>query len=250
VCRDDTACPPGLRCDTATGRCACRRDADCGVDRFCNQAGFCQSLLGCQVSADCPGGFFCDVTGSICRAAGACTADFHCATGEICDRAIAPGRCVAGCRTSADCLRYQVCLGGRCTGRAEPGDRCESDAFCRFREFCRDGRCALAEGEFCAPCESGDDCAGGACLFSINEGQRDQGFCGVECTEDPECPSGMECDRVYWRCDPRGGRCPNGLPCERVETVNNEPTFYCVDPDDGLPAVIQHYCGPRGSVCE
>lgn len=232
-CQQDSDCGPerAHRCDTATGNCLCRTDEACADGERCNSQGYCQPIVGCYDSGDCPEGFFCDPTTNTCLASGRCANDLHCDVGSICDSATST--CQPGCRSHGDCAFSEACLcmvrdesgasievdctcdasdeAGRlnCAVGRCAGDRCISDDYCAFGERCT----AAVEGDaprcqsdyevstrpYCDPCISGvagqTTCGHGPnfCLYSTyNQTQ----FCGVDCSDGQSCPHGFTCNDV------------------------------------------------------
>jgi len=150
-----------------------------------------------------------------------CSAEQGCEFGELCIE----GQCISGrCSTSSQCPMEYHCSQRNCVAGCEadtdclPGFRCDTDAGscvdapcvdssvdCGFREFCNTltGECYDAGGQYCKPCDRDNeelDCGSGNVCFA--------GYCGVDCSEGRECPSGFDCypfqdetgNIVTWQC--------------------------------------------------
>ncbi|MDR0965763.1 MAG: hypothetical protein LBM75_04560 [Myxococcales bacterium] len=262
-CRQDQDCGPlaSHRCDVASGTCLCRTNEACAEGERCNTQGYCQQLVGCADSRDCPGGFFCDPTTNTCLANGRCATDLHCAWGEICDSTLAT--CRPGCRSHGDCTLGDACLCATaddgdesdcaCDATDEAGrmacavgrcanDRCISDDYCAFGERCLQDesgaelppRCAsdydVTTRPYCDPCMSGvagqSTCGRGPnfCLYSTyNQNQ----FCGADCSRGQACPNGFTCNDVIvvWMRT----RCTDTSDCKKPENRSAIPCATSAD---------------------
>lgn len=112
----------------------------------------------------------------------ACATSDQCGIEQYCD---STSTCVDGCQEDADCMygdscdvNTHTCSSGACT---------DTELDCAFNEFCGpDGSCYDAGGYYCHDCDSDADCGGNGniCL---------NGYCGVSCTYDSDCPAGYDC---------------------------------------------------------
>jgi hypothetical protein len=117
----DAACVPapsalGMSCDTTSAACTDATYSHCEVTS--GTAGYCTNT-GCASSADCMGGYACDMSGSIpfCRrppvgAGQACQSNTDCAGTEatFCDTAVTQQCHVQGCTLSPDnCFEGTQC---------------------------------------------------------------------------------------------------------------------------------------------
>ena len=208
-CANNDECPVGAFCrinraDTA-GICVCRSDEACGAGEICNSQGICQARSACRSNAECPQERFCDLGSGECIERTKCGSGVHCLPGTVCDPN--QDRCIEGCVDDGDCPLYSVCA--RQTGQEIYGTclsgRCSDKSFCDFGQFCVNGSCADATNpNFCADCGQGvSGCSdpNDFCLInsSYDPGRPQSGgpnFCGVECTQETECPNGYECGGV------------------------------------------------------
>lgn len=134
-----------------------------------------------------------------------------------------PGRGVcAPCTTDVICGEGNLCLGypeGRFCGRACAPGECGPGEECREVEPSTWQCVRLFEGEpacspplpACTPCESDEECRGGACVEQRPGGGR---YCTTIC-HVPGAP----------------GDCPSGLVCAQEDL--SAPFMQCVDPDLG-----------------
>ncbi len=246
ACATDSACPFGLTCDAAEGRCLCTTDESCGRGFFCNSFGSCQSLEACTSNLDCPTGTFCDTEERRCLPDGTCGQDIHCPQDAICDRD--QNLCTTGCNTTEDCVLDSVCAQGQCNANA-----CDMNADCQLRSFCDvdNQTCGPPNQSYCADCGDTQPCElSVSCIQYIIEGDTTRGVCAVFCGGDEDCPGGMVCADVYFRCSPEsGGRCEGDAVCLETEVLNQERTFYCSDPLTGRPKIMRNACAPRAGDC-
>ena len=248
VCINDASCAANQICDATTGSCKCTSNAGCPADNFCNSLGYCQSYTSCTSNLDCPGGTFCDITTTRCIPNGPCTLDEQCPLSQICSTATLA--CRAGCRDDGDCAPKNSCVTGNCSFF------CRDSNFCPVNQFCNPmaGTCATRAGRVdCNTCTSGFECGTGAsCLTFVTEGQTSS-FCGHDCTEDVDCPSGFDCGGVIFGCS-NGASCPappgGGTATCKSFTVENEtgPQFYCSG-SNGLPIEYKRSCAPKSGSC-
>ena len=278
-CRQDSDCGPvaAHRCDVETGTCLCRTDAACADGEECNSQGYCQLVVGCYDSGDCPDGFFCDPTTNTCLAAGRCASDLHCAWGAICDAST--HTCRAGCRSHGDCTLGDACLctatdavtGATvevdCTCEATDeaarlscavgtcaSERCISDDYCAFGERCTAAeasgppRCAsdydVSRRPYCDQCVAGiagqTTCGSGPnfCLYSTYTKTQ---FCGVDCSAGQSCPNGFDCNDVIvvWMRT----LCSDAADCKKPENRSSIPCATSLDcPNSALCDAASGFC--------
>ncbi|MBR2978395.1 MAG: hypothetical protein IKC51_00495 [Myxococcaceae bacterium] len=278
-CQRDSDCGPSSahRCDVESGACLCRTDDACAEGERCNSQGYCQAIVGCFDSTDCPEGFFCDPSTNTCLSIGRCASDLHCDFGEICDSAT--NTCREGCRSHGDCgfgvsclcqmtdeatgatieidcaceatdeAERMSCQVGRCAA-----DRCIDDDYCAFGERCAatgEGELARCESDYdvstrpyCDPCVSGvvgqTTCGEGAnfCLYSTYNQTR---FCGVDCGDGQGCPNGFACNDVIvvWMST----LCSDEADCKKPENRSDIP---CAS-DADCPNSAR--CDPESGFC-
>jgi Cys-rich repeat protein len=171
------ACVPGEVCDLGT--CTCKPDVQC------------------TSNADCPSGYYCDLTINECveetcvpNCTGKCCGDDGC--GSTC-----PNSCPGGmtCNmTTCACEQY-----------------CTSDSHCPTMHCCREGNCVPAA---CSNMQCGYDYV---CEFS----------CGT-------CPAGTTCDYQTYQCVPDnpGDLCPAGQDCLQIGA---QGVLGCLIPPDTIP---------------
>lgn len=133
-----------------------------------------------------------------------CSESVACDFGAIC----VDGQClVQSCSTSAQCPMEHFCDRGGCTpGCADdvdcyPGDACntaletceqkecrDTRLDCGYKQWCNEltGDCYDASGYYCRECNGDADCGG-------NGNYCYNGYCGVTCATDTDCPSGFSC---------------------------------------------------------
>jgi hypothetical protein len=187
-------------------------------------------------NGDCPAGLVCDTTTHNCVEDGQCTSDLQCPLGQICDSlGDNPSyTCKNGCRDSSDCPqspKHQTC--GTADGTicvCPPGaDRatcpqagdggvvssctcqenlCDTTDRCPYGSLCLpdpQGKpvCQFATDPahpYCAGCTFGpaDPSCGGGANFCLAEPAYPgaPNYCGVDCSEGQECPSGYSCQYV------------------------------------------------------
>lgn len=263
-CKRDNDCQDFERCDTMTFRCVCASDQACAEGEFCNASGSCQRKTGCVTNLDCPANTFCDTGSGECMAAGRCSRDIQCDLGKVCD--VQAGLCKAGCRDTADCDlgRREVCENGQCL----PG-RCENNQYCEFGRICdtQSRTCVQPAQPFCAPgcdpiCSTCTDKSKGPCGDPADlcyDGGASGTFCWVACQDDPDCPSGYECQptSVSWApgcsddsdcltvantCGRQSHRCAlNQQPCD----TDGDCLAFQVRCEMGS-CIIGRYCRPVG----
>ncbi len=248
ICVNNASCPANQTCDAVSGSCKCTNTAGCPANNFCNELGYCQSFASCTSNLDCPGGTFCDTTTTRCIPNGPCTLDEHCALGNVCSTATLS--CRNGCRDDGDCTPKNSCVSGQCTFF------CRDNTFCPVDQFCNrtNGTCAPRPGRVdCMACTSGFECGTNiSCLTFVTEGQTGS-FCGHDCTDDVDCPSGFDCGGVIFSCS-SGGSCPappaGGTASCLAFNVENEngPQFYCSG-SNNLPIEYKRSCAPRSGFC-
>jgi hypothetical protein len=129
----------------------------------------------CGWGAQCVDGF-CEA--GHCSSSEQCPMEMHCANRQ----------CVPGCELDDDCFPGFECNVELTTCEEEA---CQETAVdCGYREFCNQasGDCYDAGGQYCKPCDTNnqvEDCGeDNYCLA---------GYCGVDCSDGEECPSGFEC---------------------------------------------------------
>jgi hypothetical protein len=170
----------------------------------------------CSGSAQCPAGFSCSPISNtkVCvdvDSTPPCVSDAHCYGGTLCD--VANQRCLGICGGNADCPLQHKCtnVGGRLL--------CAPNL-------------ALGRGGIGDPCNTGDDCRGGACL-----GTTCVGSCGVTAAKGQWCPGG-------WGCNPAdAGNGTNVLVC--VPAGSGSPGDPCASSSDcasGLCISQPGYC--------
>ncbi len=246
VCINDASCGANQVCDGASGQCKCVNNAGCPAGNFCNVLGYCQSASACTSNLDCPTGTFCDTTTTNCLADGPCTLDEHCQLNNVCSTATL--QCRPGCRDDSDCAPKNSCVSGQCTFFCRTNDHCPVDEFCNTAT----GVCAPRSGRVdCDTCSGGFGCGVSAtCLTFLTEGQT-QSFCGHDCTEDLDCPSGYECGGVIHECSagfcdaPPGG---GSASCQSFEVENEGTRRFCTGAN-GQPIEYRKSCAPRSGSC-
>ena len=228
ACADPTTCDGGSTCDPSSGTCvddpdapagtSCDLDGNaCTVD-VCDGSGACvfDDNVVCADPTVCDGGSTCD------PATGACVADPDAPAGTACDRdsnACTIDECDgSGSCVHADdvaCLDPTACDGGSTcdptTGicvddpDAPAGTSCDLDSNACTVDICDgSGSCVFDENVVCADptvCDGGSTCdpATGACV------------------DDPDAPSGTDCDRDNDLCTI--DECDGSGSCVPVDTV-------------------------------
>ncbi|GDX82168.1 hypothetical protein LBMAG42_39790 [Deltaproteobacteria bacterium] len=148
-------------------------------------------VLACQTStvAECAEDDPCEF-GQECIS-GRCVAK-TCATSDQCgieEYCSADNTCTVGCQADTDCM-----YGDQCnveTNTCELAQCTDTHLDCGFNEFCSiQGDCYEAGGYFCRDCEDEGDCGG-------NGNKCFNGYCGVVCQTDSDCPGGFACIQPY-----------------------------------------------------
>jgi hypothetical protein len=206
-CSEDGECPPGQRCNEATGDCAPggEEDGACPGGLVCVAA---RCVERCAGPEDCPPGGVCDE--GHCRLPDGCITSEDCQDGgTYCDADTL--RCLSGCLRDQDCGGAAlVCEEGECVAKG-----CEKHFECGFGQVCRDADCGDADPLHRAECDpdAEGECgeAPNACVrFQDEEGNDLGAFCLVACDDD----------------DPRG-ICPQGYQCRELELEEGSPERYC-----------------------
>lgn len=129
--------------------------------------------------------------GSVCLE-GVCK-PVPCATSEQCgmEQYCAEQSCQDGCLEDSDCYPGDVC--NTDVRECVPGSCRDTQLDCGFGEFCNtaSGECYEASGYYCKPCNDDSECGGDGANMCLNWGAND--YCGVECGDDTDCPSGYGC---------------------------------------------------------
>ena len=163
-------------------------------------------LLSCGDPPECDAERPCQGFGQVC-VEGACQSH-ACATSASCpmESHCEGGQCEAGCAQDTDCYPGDAC--DPATGTCAEAACTDSHLDCAFQEFCDEtaGECYAAEGYWCRPCVTNEDCGGNGNLCL---GWGDNGdFCGVSCTGDVDCPSGYTCTVIDDAAgNPLGSQC-------------------------------------------
>ncbi len=232
----------------------------------CNQPGTaCEDCtdLPCQSNADCPEGYYCDLTDHQCKkvscvpdCTGKCCGDDgcggscpnNCPTGYVCDLGTCQCKPDVQCYSNADCPENYYCdltvheckpetcvpnCTGKCCGDDGCGGTCPNN--CATGYTCDPGSC------LCLPyCTSDFDCGYMQCC---RDGSCLDAACGnMQCGYDPvcefscgTCPSGYTCDYQTGQCNPDdpGDLCPAGQECT---LIGDNGLMGCLDPPDQIPA--------------
>lgn len=201
-CVDDTGCPVGARCDTATGMCrpACTDDRNCGARARCGDRGFCVDLPACETADDCAAGSVCSCNG-VCEpiTGDPCERDLQCEVADYCDA------CTGTCKSRA----------GQCEPCAD-ATACESRYACHpvgaaglrhCLRRCQDGCGSVGPGYECIDAGNGES----LCVPVTRD-------CGAPsaCEADADCPLGRICnERQACQLGCMGDiGCPNGEICQ------------------------------------
>ncbi|MCB9525326.1 MAG: hypothetical protein H6702_18400 [Myxococcales bacterium] len=188
----------------------------------------------CDIAGACPPGTLCRPTrlGPLCLTPCDPVGGDGCAEGEACAPvgAATEGRCAlpegqalgaacgAGCAPPGRCVADAA--GDRCRAPCAGDGDCPAGAACvRLGPTDPLGVCLPAgDASAGAPCERGDECAGGACAAV-------GGRCGRPCDRDDDCRAGDRCvgpDRDPFTADGRcvppcegDMDCPTGLVCRQ-----------------------------------
>ncbi len=270
-CRGDLHCGDDLRC-TEQGFCLpegvqCAQPEHCAADRTCNPQGFCvPEGIDCEQAEQCADGQTCSERGFCVPEGEECEIAAHCPPEHRCDDA--SGSCVPtdaacetqGCPNGQACNRFGLCspVGVECTEEAHcPGaQRCgptstcvPADAECDDPADCGPpqrtcneyGVCVSSSSDLrlCLACDADGECGArdGVCLNNNYTDRRGRvinaNACLPECTDDVNCPRGMDCEsyrrdgRPAKVCKPRVATCLEWLRWE----------------DD---CMIDEACGPQG----
>lgn len=151
----------------------------------------CDSEVACDAPPSVMAAFFDDVDASLREddILGVC-ALYESTNCEDCSPPVVPPVCTESCGELGDpCGQDGDCASSTCHVGVCSAP-CHSRA-CPGRWQCGiEARCDPPEGEvFAAPCQSGDDCVSGVCVFS-----NETGLCSRSCDDD--CPSGFECTSI------------------------------------------------------
>lgn len=216
-CYYDWECPEGTICDRPTGTCqnpnvhnACHNDWECPENAYCNEyTGRCEHTQQCQMSSDCPNGFYCDER-NVCAPSpvGPCVNDAQCGLGAFCDN----GTCVNSglCNFDSDCpTEAPVCdARGTCVPDPNPPRVCAVSADCEAGEWCRNGLCeALPVRDPAWNCQFNEHCGEhGVCV---------DGHCYNACLTDENCGTDQICaPNGYCQYDPAPGtECTLDVDC-------------------------------------
>ncbi|MED5465233.1 MAG: hypothetical protein VX699_11290 [Myxococcota bacterium] len=236
------SCPPGNRCDPATGLCVCDQECGggcpggqrCDADLASGSCGQC--LCDPTCGGSCPFGTLCmsDATSASC---GRCLIDptcgGPCSEGEQCNPVT--GLCEPVC---PECGTGQICdpVSAQCVCDSTCGGACPEGAFCdgeASSETCGTCVCDTTCGGGGCPagqlCDDGASCAGlnteGACQAAAScvvDSDANACFspscgkCMVDSTCGGACAAGTVCNPLSGLCtaDPDCGGCPPNFQCD------------------------------------
>lgn len=231
----------------------------------------------CEISTDCPDGFFCNAGGICEEGTGSCVTNEDCGAGQTCvhDTCVPIGE-ICDLGDDADCGPDKECVNEICVGEGGP---CETTADCDPGYTCDNGTC-IENGGYCdalTPCPSGQICEDGEC--KIDDGgacvddddckdtsECENGICQPEdlaCTSDADCAPDICVDGV---CQPTscttnedcngdylcvGGECTS----PSCTSISDCPSGYacvdgnCIVPDDAEPCSTNEDCTEPGETC-
>ena len=201
---DPNACPPGERCNQATGNCevaSCPNitQADCdGTDAPVLNTDFC-ACVQCVDDTHCPTGSSCNLNGQCVEGCEACDPNTPGACGDAAPLCF--NGCCVECTTSAECTGSQVCLSsGRC---GDPPSCAADPTVCPSGTECVNNTCQSTGGGGGQACNPGDPTS---CLPP------------AMCLETSTGSGSYSCQGGGGGTDPLGGcstsGCMNGLTCE------------------------------------
>lgn len=287
ACTDDSGCRDAYRCephedfaDRLFCNPGCAADSDCASGNVCNPVlGTCdvpldESELGTPCSTRrgaCAGGscfteFETGFPGSYCAFLGcdatADDADDGCPGDGVCLAGDDSNVCLDGCTDDRDCRApdYECrpvdaerpAAGNGCFPSCTNDDACANDGSDGAPDFSCNPGTGLCTDPFVAanlgePCESGDDCPGGACVSEAAEGWPAGACLAVGCRlsgDGPEapCPTGGVCvdDDTG---DPTLGACV--VACT-TDTSGCRPGYACVALDAGTDGSCLPACADDG----
>jgi hypothetical protein len=219
---DPNACPPGTRCNQATGDCevmTCtngKSQADCdGTNNPVFSEAFCECVQ-CVDDTNCAAGSSCNSNGQCIEGCVACSTDPNNPAGACMDNA-APfcfSGCCVECTNSTECAGADVCLNN---GRCGPPPSCAMDptvcpagTVC-VSEVCQPtmmGACDITDTTSCPP--------GQMCMPDPITGMNTcQGGGQIgECS--PACINGLECTIGFCTGCVNDGQCNPGQTCNQI----------------------------------
>lgn len=223
VCRTDSECPGGFRCNSAAGRCyqSCQSLDQCQGYHVCASKR-CVPSTACRQHTDCPSGFRCDGSTGRCRTR--CSSNNHCQTSFECNTTTK--QCGAKtCRSYRDCPSELACIQGSCKAACKQDTDCRPEYQC-VSGVCKEGcttdancngfKCDTTFTQSCySSCHSYKDCKAGLACHSRR--------CVPGCKEDKDCPTGQLCESrmcasISTTPAKRGERCSRTKPCEQGDT--------------------------------
>lgn len=183
VCKSDSDCKSGERCEVSSGTCIpeqgnqCKTDNECAGDKYCVSGTCTPGRRPCQDNGECNGGFYCE--GGFCYR-NKCQSNNDCPPGKSCDTL------VGQCKTSnpSDCAQTGCPQGQVCNPTSR---QCEATQNCT-QTGCPTGQtCNATTGK----CEAGS---------------------GQDCTQSG-CPSGQVCNSSTKQCEPASSGCTSDATC-------------------------------------
>ena len=281
-CRDDSGCPPGLKCDG--GRCApaCSSPDDCNTDyETCGAGGFCVYVgWSCADDGDCPPDLgLCQ--GGKCAPDNRCEDDSDCGSGGECangfcsnansedpyDEAALFDPEVAsdmGCESCAECCnskfqcercpceRHADCPCGVCAGDRRCLEECATNADC-LEGYCKKGDCV--------ECLQDSHCW--SKYPAAEDGEiRQQLQCSPNNTCETPCFTGLSTGSCFDgllpgdTCENCPDKCPEGAECRMVpdKVCNLAKTWDPSIGDNGdwkyTPVLCQECFLPCSAACD
>lgn len=140
-----------------------------------------------------------------------------------------------GCYADHPCCAGWQCKNNKCVGQ-EPGEPCDSEAFCRSGLDCRLGKCCFGLDKFCSSdpenCCLSSVCSRGRCVRCV-------GMINADCSRDP-CCRGLTCQDK--KCVSSSTTPPPGSCVDLDKTCTGNPPYCC----DGLACKADLKNDPSG----